>query len=77
MTEQHKSLGPKINDTMALMAGTPLAIVGVMLYEQTFKLQLESASATAVGAVFATIVGYLFHVGKILIDRWIAKGDQQ
>jgi hypothetical protein len=71
--ESPSTLTPKIGDVSALMAGTPLAIVGVLLYEQVFGVKLETYAATAVGAVFATVVGYLFYVGKVLIDRWIAR----
>jgi hypothetical protein len=69
-----KSLVPTTKDRAAILAGTPVAVIGVLLWEDHFKVKLDTATAVAVGGVFATIAGYCWHVITTLIDRWIEKG---
>lgn len=66
-----RSLAPQFNDKSSVLAGTPLAIVGVLLWESYTGVKLETWQAVGVGGVFASVVGYLAHVVKVLIDRFI------
>ena len=66
-----KSLAPQFNDKASVLAGAPLAVVGVMLWESYTGSKLETWQAVALGSVFASIIGYVGHVIKTLVDRAI------
>ncbi len=66
-----KSLIPSTSDKAALLAGTPLAIVSVMVYQDLSGHTLDALQAVAIGAVGATMIGYFWHVITVLIDRAI------
>lgn len=70
---QRPTLYPQMSDKTSLLAGTPLAIVGVLLWQSYTGKVLDTTSAVAVGGVFATAIGYAGHVIKVLIDRAINK----
>lgn len=76
MIEHSGSLAPSPKERAAILAGTPIAIVGVLLWENHFKVKLDTTTAVAVGGVFATIAGYAWHVITTLIDRAIERGSQ-
>lgn len=76
MVEEQKTLTPSIREKTAVLAGTPLAIVGVMLWESYFSVKLETIAAVAIGGLFASIGGYLGHVIKTLIDRAIERSPK-
>lgn len=67
---------PKPSDAAAVLAGSPLAVVGVLLFEAWFHTKLETPAAAAVGATFAGFVGYLWKVGTFVIDRWVERNFQ-
>lgn len=69
-----RSLAPSTKDRAAILAGTPVAVIGVLLWEDHFHVKLDTATAVAVGGVFATVMGYCWHVVTTLIDRWIERG---
>ena len=73
MIEEHNKMSPSVRDKAAILAGTPLAIVGVLLWESYFSVKLETISAVAVGGIFASVAGYLGHVIQTLIDRAITR----
>lgn len=58
--------------TAAVVAGTPLAILSVMLWENHFGVQLTSIQAVGVGGVGSTFLGYLWHLFTTYMDRAIA-----
>lgn len=68
-----QSLAPSVKDRAAILAGTPVAVIGVLLWEDHFRVKLDTATAVAVGGVFATVAGYAWHVITTLIDRWIER----
>ena len=51
------------------LAGTPLAIVIVISYEHLFHVTLDSVSATAVGSVGASVIGYLWRVVQAVLAK--------
>ena len=67
------SLAPSSKERAAILAGTPVAVVGVLLWEEYFKVTLNTATAVAVGGVFATVAGYCWHVITTLVDRAIER----
>jgi len=64
---------PKPSDGAAILAGSPIAAVGVLLFEAHYGVKLETAAAAAVGAVFAGLVGYLWKVGTYALNVWIER----
>lgn len=76
-TPASKSLIPSTSDKAAVLAGTPLAIVCVLLFESYTHTRLDTAAAVGVGAVGATVLGYVWHVVTVLIDRAIARGESK
>lgn len=59
----------RIAAVATLAGGTPLAIVGVMLWEAASGQTLDSVRACAVGSIAAGVFGYLWHVVTTVIDR--------
>lgn len=49
------------------LAGTPLAIISVLLAEHLINHPLDSVTATAIGSVGAALAGYLFRVVQALL----------
>jgi hypothetical protein len=74
-TGVNRSLAPSTKDKAAILAGTPVAIVGVLLWEDHFHVKLDTTAAVAVGGLFATVMGYCWHVVTTLIDRWIERSS--
>lgn len=71
MIEQKQpSLAPDRKDQAAILVGTPIAIVGVLLWENLTHTKLDTSASVAVGGVFATVMGYIWHVSTTLINRW-------
>lgn len=70
------SLAPESSLVVSAVAGLPLAALTVSLLNRTiFKAQpLDTNEAIAFGGTGAAVLGYLFHVAKVLIDRAISKG---
>lgn len=68
-----KSVYPKAPDVAALLAGSPIAAVGVLLFEAHYHVKLETAAAAVVGAVFAATAGYLWKVGNIFVEILIER----
>lgn len=52
-----------------------MAIVGLLFWKTYTGQELDDVSALALGAVLASIAGYVGHVVKTLIDRAIARKD--
>lgn len=71
------TLAPTNSILAASLAGTPLAVLTVSLLNRgPFEAHpLSVEEAVAFGAVGASIFGYLFHVAKTLVDRFIERGD--
>jgi len=69
------SLAPQSSLVVSTVAGLPLAALTVSLLNRTlFKTApLDTNEALAFGGVGAAVLGYLFHVAKVLIDRAISK----
>jgi len=70
------SLAPSMALVATGLAGTPLAVLTVSLLNRSvFKAApLSVEEAMAFGGVGAAVLGYLFHVVKVLIDRRVAAG---
>lgn len=68
-----KSLAPQVSDKTSLFAGTPLAVVGLLIWKSVTGETLEDVYAVAVGGLFSAIVGYVGHVVKVLVDRAIER----
>lgn len=66
---------PGVSDKASVLVGTPLAIVGVMVWKKLFNEDLDSVTSVAWGAVFASVVGYLWHVFTFVVNRWLKRGD--
>jgi hypothetical protein len=65
------SLAPQVSDKTSLLAGTPLSIVGLLLWKSLTGDELSDVYAVGLGATFAAVAGYAGHVVKVLIDRAI------
>lgn len=76
MIEKEGSLVPSTRERAAVLAGTPIAIVGVLFWEHYFQVKLETTAAVAVGGVFATVAGYIWHVITTLVDRAIERSSE-
>ena len=74
LTRPRETLAPSLALVATGLAGTPLAVLTVSLLNRTvFKaIPLTVEEAMAFGGVGAAVLGYLFHVAKVLIDRKIA-----
>lgn len=74
LTRPRETLAPTSGLVVTALAGTPLAVFTVTLLNRTlFKAQpLGVEEAVAFGGVGSAVLGYLFHVAKVLIDRTIA-----
>lgn len=55
--------------TTTALAGTPVAIITVMLTEHWLGHPLDTLSATVVGSVGASIIGYAFRVMQALLIK--------
>lgn len=73
--QPNPSLAPQMSDKTSLLAGTPLGVVGLLLWKAYTGLELDDVAALALGALFASVAGYVGHVVTTLIDRAIARKD--
>lgn len=71
--DEKKPVVPKPSDAAAVLVGSPIAAVGVLLFEAHYQVKLDTAAATAIGAVFAGVVGYLWKVGTYALELWIER----
>lgn len=60
---------------VAAGAGTPLAMLSVMLYQDAFHRVLSTNEALAVGTCGAAVLGYLWHVFQVGLNRLIIRGN--
>ncbi len=70
-TTKPPSLAPSMSLVATGLAGTPLAVLTISLLNRTlFKAQpLSVEEAVAFGGVGAAVLGYLFHIAHVLVDR--------
>jgi hypothetical protein len=68
-----ETLAPSMALVATGLAGTPLAVLTVSLLNRSvFSAHpLGIEESMAVGGVGAAVLGYLFHIAKVLIDRRI------
>lgn len=75
---QSTTLVPSLADKASLFVGGPLAGLGAYMWVDLMRLdpthltQADIAVAATAGGVLATVLGYLGHALKVLIDRRIA-----
>lgn len=68
-----ETVAPGMGLVATAIAGAPLAVVTVSLLNRTVFAThpLSAEEASAFGAVGAAIMGYVFHVANVLINRAI------
>lgn len=68
-----QALAPSTGLVATGLVGTPLAVVVVSLLNRTVFVEqpLSVEEAMAFGGAGATVLGYLFHVFQVLVDRSI------
>lgn len=62
---------PDGSSTASLVAGTPLAVLCVMLFQQVTGHPLDATAATAVGSIGATVLGELVMIVKRLLNKYL------
>lgn len=72
-TPPNKTLAPSLSDKASALAGGPLAAIGAYLWSTLTHTQASTPEAVALaagaGGIFATVIGYLWHVTTVLIER--------
>lgn len=69
-----ETVAPGMGLVATAVAGAPLAVVSVSLLNRTVFLEhpLSAEEASAFGAVGAAVLGYVFHVANVIINRAIS-----
>lgn len=72
---EHTTVAPTLPLVATAVAGTPLAVATVSLLNRTVFAEhpLTVEEAMAFGGIGAAVLGYVFHIAQVLVNRAIER----